>query len=434
MNLSAMDNDGKPVDWWFMYKVSGKSKTKAGKKVPGLTGAEYIYFDANGSSNGKLVKPSDVVTKNGALPNTLNQLYTKTGPATEHLGWFFYNDEDPITGKTNDSLGHTKGVLAFDFSSKTAFWLVQSTPKFPNKDAYEFPGSGLPNAQTLLCITLDSDDIAKSIANQMYTAQQPNVYWKSPVPSDLVHLPNDPRYLLMEGHVVAGNSPFSGSLPFTSKAGMKFMSIAKNKYWGNDFYNDLVGPTLHDNLDVETWTHATMPPSLQSDKIHTVIDMTGIDLNPLGYDICWPESDDHAKLAISAKSESTHFVCVGDINFTLAMRKRSGGTVAFQCEPLYQGISSILTGVCTHLKTGSKAATQQLDIAKPGALPADPAVKTTAAAYDSGSLRPDGAQPRKRAGRPSIRKPAPKRKAATKRKAPAKKTKKAKKAKRKTRS
>ena len=348
-----------------------------------------------------------------------------SGPATEQLGWFFYNDEDPLTGKTDGVLGHTKGVLAYDFSSDTAFWLVQSTPKFPeSKTAYEFPNTGLPNAQTLLCIRLQNCDASRAIANQMYSAQQPHVFLASPLPAHLVHIPNDPRVQLMEGHVVQGNSPFAATVPFLSKAGMKFTSIAKNRYWGLDFYNDLVGPTLHNNLDVETWTHGTTPPSLQSDKVHTVVDMTGIDLTPLGYDYVWPEADDHAKLAISAASEATRFICVGDINFTLSMRKRSGGTVAFQCDPLWQGISSILTGVSTHLKTGSKAATQQVDMITPEKMPADPAVKVTMAAYKSGSLRPDGAKvtPRKKAAGRSAARKTVKRKAATKRKSPAKKT------------
>jgi len=304
MELSAVDNQGKSVDWWFMYKISGKAKTKAGGNVPGLTGAEYIYFDSTEGSSAKLIMSPDVVTKNGALPNTLDALYTEPGAATQHLGWFFYNDEDPLTGKTTDVLGHTKGVLAFDLSTDTGFWLVQSTPKFPPKGDYSFPDTGLPNAQTLLCVSLENADTSRLIANQMFAAQQPQVYLASPTPSDLVGKLNDPRLQLMTGKTVEGNSPFAGSLPFYSKAGVKFTSIAKNKYWGLDFYNDLVGPSLHEDLDVETWTHGTMPPALDSDKIHTVVDMTGIDLASLGHDIVWPESDDHAKLAISARSEA----------------------------------------------------------------------------------------------------------------------------------
>jgi hypothetical protein len=62
MNLRAMNNDGTAVDWWFMYKISGKSKTKAGAKIPRLTGAEYVYFDSSEGSSAKLIRPNDLVT------------------------------------------------------------------------------------------------------------------------------------------------------------------------------------------------------------------------------------------------------------------------------------------------------------------------------------------------------------------------------------
>jgi deoxyribonuclease II len=351
MPLSTMDDAGKPVDWWFMYKVAGKSKTTGGIKV---TGTEYVYFDANVPGTGKLTLSPHHVDKDGALPNTLKPLYT---PGT--AGWFFYNDENPINGSVNGTRGHTKGVLAFDLASDSAFWLVQSTPKFPPKGSYGFPKTGMPNAQTLLCITLKDAGVARAIANQMFACQQPNVYLASAIPAELKNQPNDPRVLLMGNQVIKGTSPAASAVPFLSKAGLKFTSIAKNKYWGLDFYNDLVGPKLHDDLDVETWEHGTTPPSLDNDKIHTVVDMKGIDLAPLGIGISWPEPDDHAKLAISARSEQDHFVCIGDINFTVSMRKRSGGTVAFKCEPLWSSISQTLVGVTTHLKKGSRAAKLQ---------------------------------------------------------------------------
>ncbi len=366
MQLSAMDDNGKPVDWWFAYKVAGKSEASetdtAKATLPGgggVKGTEYVYFDANSPQDGKLTLSSCRFDNNGALPNTLNPLYTEPGLSTQHLGWFFYNDENPINGSVNGSRGHTKGVLAFDMGTNSGFWLIQSTPKFPLKGKYGFPATGMPNAQTLLCITLPDADTARRIAAQMFAAQQPNVYLASTVPVDLESSPNDPRVLLMKNQIITGNSPVTSIIPFNSKGGVKFTSIAKNKYWGLDFYNDLVGPTLKENLDVETWGHAKVPQPLDSDKIHTVVDMAGIDLNPLGYSICWPEANDHAKLAISARSESVHFICVGDINFTVPMEKRSGGTVAFQCEALWSSISSVLVGVTTHLKAGSKAETLQ---------------------------------------------------------------------------
>lgn len=356
MKLSAYDDQNNPVDWWFMYKVSGKSTTNSGTKV---LGTEYVYFDSNTPADGRLVLSPCHVDQDGALPNTLQQAYTEPGASTQHMGWFFYNDENPITGQTNGVRGHTKGVLAFDLSTDTAFWLIQSTPKFPPKGQYGFPNTGRPNAQTLLCVTLKDADTAQSIAKQMFAAQQPNVYLASAVPPDMAQEPNDPRVKLLQNQVASGNTPLQVVTPFYSLGGVKFLSMAKNPSWGLDFYNDLVGPTLHDNLDVETWEHDPTPPSLQSDKIHTVVDMKGIDLHPLDIDMSWPEPDDHAKLCISARSEADHYVCVGDINFTIAQRKRGGGTVAFQCEALWSSLSAVLVGVTTHLKPGSKAAKAQ---------------------------------------------------------------------------
>ncbi len=352
MPLGAMDENGNPIDWWFMYKVAGKATTSDGSKV---SGTEYVYFDANTPDSGKLALSPHHVDRDGALPNTLAQVYGAAAAADKHLGWFFYNDENPINGQVVGSRGHTKGVLAFDLGSDAAFWLVQSTPKFPPKGSYGFPKTGMPNAQTLLCITLENAGVAQTLAKQMFTAQQPNVYLASAIPVDLANEPNDARAKLMQDQVASGSTPVQVVIPFRSRGGQKFMAMAKNKTWGLDFYNDLVGPALHENLDVETWEHDPTPPSLQSDKIHTVVDMKAVDLGPLGIPIAWPEPDDHAKLAISARSEQVHFVCVGDINFTIAQRKRGGGTVAFQCEALWRSISAILQGVTTHPKKGGGA-------------------------------------------------------------------------------
>jgi deoxyribonuclease-2 len=428
--LSAVDEKGQPVDWWFMYKVAGKSTTSDGAKGPTLdgkkvNGTEYIYFDANTPGTGNLVLSPDTVDVSGALPNTLNQIYNSTNG---NLGWYFYNDENPINNKVNGDRGHTKGVVAFDLETNSGFWLIQSTPKFPPKGKYGFPKTGMSNAQTLLCITLESADVAQSIAKQQYVAQQPNVYLQSDIPAALKSQPNDARVKLMQNQVASGNTPMHCVIPFNSKGGTKFMAIAKNKYWGLDFYNDLVGPTLSENLDVETWEHDPVPPPEDSDKQHTVVDMKAINLKALGIDLAWPEEDDHAKLAISARSEATHYVCVGDINYTIAQRKRGGGTVAFQCEALWAGISSILEGVSVFPKV--RAGTTKAPAKKPSAKKT-PAKKTpakkTPAKKKPAAKKPVTKKPaaRKTTARKTVKKPAAKKtaaKKATTRKPAAKKT------------
>jgi deoxyribonuclease-2 len=350
MAIGAQNNDGEPVDWWFLYKVAGSSTTSDGGKKPTLNGkpvagTEYVYFDSNTPGNGILSLSSETVDKNGALVNTLSQLYGADAASNERLGWFFYNDEDPITGKVNSERGHTKGVLAFDLASNTAFWLIQSTPLFPLKGAYGFPRTGEPNAQTMLCITLQDATVSQAIAKQMFVAQQPNVYLASSIPTDLANEPNDARVKLIQNQVAAGSTPVQVVIPFCSLAGTKFMAIAKNRTWDLDFYNDLVGPTLCENLDVETWEHDPTPPPADSDKTHDVVAMKEIDLQPIGIDLGWSEEDDHAKLAISAPTETLHYVRVGDLNYTMAQRKRGGGTVAFQSEALWKSLMDIFSTV-----------------------------------------------------------------------------------------
>jgi hypothetical protein len=52
--------------------------------------------------------------------------------------------------------------------------------------------------------------------------------------------------------------------------------------------------------------------------------------------VAWPETHDHAKWGISTHS---NWVCVGDINRMISQRKRGGGTIAFQNEILWRGLS-----------------------------------------------------------------------------------------------
>jgi len=363
--LNAIGDDGKAVDWWFMYKVSSQSETPDDVKV---NGTEYVYFDASQSKSAgsklgySLHKVSD---KAGALYGTLSQLYG-AGATNKSLGFFFYNDEVP-GGKVNGSRGHTKGMLAFDLSTNTAVWLIVSTPKFPAQTAYQYPPTGEKMAQTLLCISLKDADAAQQIAKQMRVAHQPNVY-KGKLPDGLDTA--DPRYQLIKNTVATGNTPVHSAVPFQSRAGEKFNSMAKNKYWGLDFYNDLVGPTLKEGLEVETWEHDPQPRNLEADKIHKIVTVASVDLHPLGQKISWANAFDHAKLAISDEkqehdpTDTARYVCVGDINFTKAMEKRGGGTVAFLCPPLWTSLSEILE---TTPPTGApkKAAAKKKPAKKP---------------------------------------------------------------------
>ena len=329
MSVSALDENGKSVDWFFIYKVPQLS---GGPDSATTTGYEYVYYD---SAIDKLAAQKQVIDKSpyvlnsdkGALNLTLDSVF-KSPTAT--TGWILYNDEKPdvIPGKDNSSLGHTKGVLAFDTKSKTGYWLLHSWPKFtdPDEKADPTPMYG----QTYLCLSLTLD-VIEQIAAQMTDHQQPQTYHPRlanlPTTSPIVKLsqPLSPK--------VTGNASV---LDLKTIAGMSFKVIAKNREWNQDFWNGLVGPTLGFDMDVETWIRGSIPPVADTDGIHKTYDIKYINLGPLGIHVAWPETHDHAKWGITTHS---NWVCVGDINRMISQRKRGGGTIALQNEALWRGLA-----------------------------------------------------------------------------------------------
>jgi len=329
MKISALDENGKAADWWFMYKVP---KLSPGSNSDQSTGYEYVYYDPH------LTKELDSATKykspylinqgKGALNNTLNSIFKKPSPTT---GWILYNDEMPSSAKGTDNgnLGHTKGVIAFDTQSKSAFWLLHSWPLFADPKASKDPTPIY--GQTYLCLSLDMATASK-IAAQMAHYQEPQSYLCR-IPSSLSK--SDPLYALSQR--LNPNPPKGTSvLELKSSGGMPFKVIAKNRQWNGDFWNDLVGVTLKSNIDVETWIRGPIPPITDSDGIHKTFDIKYINLGSMGAHWAWPETSDHAKWAITTQND---WVCVGDINRMISQRKRGGGTVAFQDATLWNALS-----------------------------------------------------------------------------------------------
>jgi deoxyribonuclease-2 len=335
MAISALDENGKPVDWWFVYKVpeisgSGSSSAK---------GYEYVYYDPQA---GKVVtSPYQLSADKGALDLTLDALFKNPSETT---GWILYNDEFPDEAKSspsqadNGSLGHTKGVLGFDTETKSALWLLHSWPKFamPGVKLMPTPKYG----QTYLCVTIDLDT-ARAIASVMLDHQEPQVFSSSRVPKSLDA--TDPLRLLTEtiNPNAAGDSHV---LDFHSRGGTAFKLIAKNRKWGGDFWNQLVGPALGVCMDVETWIRGAIPSEHDSDAPgalnlkgkEEVCDIKSIDLTPLGAPWKWSETKDHAKWGIGVEAD---WVCVGDINRMVSQEKRGGGAIAFQDPGLWTALA-----------------------------------------------------------------------------------------------
>ena len=165
----------------------------------------------------------------------------------------------------------------------------------------------------------------------MIIHQEPQVYY-----SNVANLAkDDPLYLLTER---SDSKPAGDSnvIKLRTVGGMDFMVLAKNREWNKDFWNDFVGPTLEDDMDDETWIRGPIPPVADSDGIHKTFDIKYINLGFMGVHWAWPETHDHAKWGITLHKP---WGCVGDINRMISQRKRGGGTIAFQNQMLWQGLS-----------------------------------------------------------------------------------------------
>jgi len=322
MDVSALDENGKPIDWWFIYKVPQLTQDAASDSACGY---EYVYFDANSL---KAVKSPNLLNRNeGALNLTLNSVFRNPGAST---GWILYNDEMPVVanGKDSGEFGHTKGVLAYDSGTKSAFWLLHSWPKFAA------PGSvGMPTpeyGQTFLCITL-SLDTAHQIAAQMANHQEPQCF----LPRAVGLSDTDPLMALTKPYNPKPPAA-ADALDCQSKGGLNFKVFAKNREWNQDFWNGYVGPQLGADMDVETWIRGKIPPVADTDGIHKTFDIKFINMGPLGAHWAWPETHDHAKWGITTTG---NWICVGDINRMISQRNRGGGTIAFQNQLLWQALS-----------------------------------------------------------------------------------------------
>lgn len=322
MTISPLDENGKAVDWWFIYKVP---KLTQDAQSDSAAGYEYVYFDANATQVEK--SPNRLDQGKGALNLTLNSVFKKPAATT---GWILYNDEKPADAPGGDdaNLGHTKGVIAFDTASGSAFWLLHSWPKYADPGA---PGMPTPMfGQTFICISLDIAT-ANKLAAQMAIFQEPQTY----LPRADALSKSDALFALTRP-LPPSPPPGTNVLDCKSRGGMAFKVLAKNRQWGKDFWNGFVGPALAADMDVETWIRGPIPPVADTDGIHKTFDIKFINLGPLGAHWAWPETQDHAKWGITTDSD---WICVGDINRMISQRKRGGGTIAFQNHVLWQALS-----------------------------------------------------------------------------------------------
>ncbi len=331
--------DGEAVDWWFAYKlphhVTEDPSTSVAVDEP-LDGFNYLYYTANNTS-GLCLSPNKLGAGAGALHNTLKLIFDSASSKPSSAGWLLYNDEKPQPAENDEDKGHCKGVLAFDFETNSAIWILHSTPRFPITGSSDFPPDEKIYAQTFLAITLKDVATANALAQQMLIQQDPQVYgyhWPGCAPTD--------RTATALKSLATGIPKTPAAKPssckFTSRGGQHFISIAKNRQWDRDFWIDLIGPTLDADVNIESWRRGKMPGTQDATAGLDVCDVGGIDLSSLSVNARWPYTRDHAKWA---SSQASDWVCVADINRQISQERRGGGGICFQHQELWSALSSI---------------------------------------------------------------------------------------------
>ena len=387
MTLSALDENGNPVDWWFAYKLpslplppvseeEAKSRNAEDLEIyeeainlsmGTAEGTEYLYCDATSPALPTALSSHTNILRSGALVNTIQQL-RYAAQYDQQVGWFSYNDEHPkhnyqpipSSPADNPGYGHSKGLLAFDLKTNSTFWMLHSWPCYPSISNLLIDSPSRLFGQTLLCVTLKDVATADAIARVFHSQSQPQIIdMNLPQTIEPAKYPN----LVQLAHDMPLGTgiplPLGSSTPsdttFLSRNGTGFRLFAKSKDWKvpatdkvqepRDLYSDLIGPTLGVNLEVETWQQGGESET-DSDNNHTTQDIQWIDLEPLGLKYAWNYLyHDHAKWAISRdadKQSETDWVIVADINRIDTQYKRGGVGIAFQNQALAHSLHSII--------------------------------------------------------------------------------------------
>jgi deoxyribonuclease-2 len=319
---SCLDSRGTNLDYWAVIKFPGSTN--------------FVFWDT--AANGGFQRPSVAVDEptSSALMVTLAQLYG----TNSKLAYAMYNDESP-NGATHESKAHSKGVLAFDVSKNSGFWLTHSLPRFPNSVA---DGLGsLPDstyAQHFFCVSIDRQGF-EDISRQM-AINGPSVY-DHKVPS--TSKASSPFEAWVSEELLSSRN--SSVVGISSKGGASMTSFAKSKTFGLDLWDSLVSSNIETDIIVQTWKNGdgiNFPSSCSSSGYeYQVMNLEEVQSQSFS----WKVTKDHSKWAVSCDS-TAKTVCFGDNNRQVSQTKRGGGAVCVQDESLWSAMNSItgLTEQC----------------------------------------------------------------------------------------
>ncbi|GKT33111.1 Deoxyribonuclease II like protein, partial [Aduncisulcus paluster] len=295
--IGCLDENGKSIDWFIAMKAPMLQDHSEEYVQDGFG---YTYLDVS-SKQFKFSPYSLQDSNGGALILTLSQIYGLSD--YDETVVIMYNDEHD-DGTSDSYKAHAKGVIAFDVSSGTGFWLVHSVPSFPHspftEDTYQYPDDEAIYGQSFLCMDVNADILNDTVSQYLYDIY-PSYYVKN--------LPTVGEQTLSEFYSIVSKVSHTTKstaelLPFSSRGGYNFLIFAKNRQWDGQLYDDFVSQYFLSNMMTETWMRPEYPPmcSNNSTVTYTIANVMDVDF---GDDLTWHYTKDHSKWAMKDERNDT---------------------------------------------------------------------------------------------------------------------------------
>uniref|UniRef100_A0A8D2ZJ44 deoxyribonuclease II n=1 Tax=Scophthalmus maximus TaxID=52904 RepID=A0A8D2ZJ44_SCOMX len=308
-DISCRNEAGEPVDWFIIYKLPRYKIGEVG------SGVDYMYLDS--SVETWQMSKFMINVSQGAIGNTLDQLYTGKAYKSNDSAYALYNDAPPVLDYVQ-GYGHTKGLLLFDHSQ--GFWLSHTIPHFPSfpERGYLYPSSGKVNGQTALCMTFQYEQFLQIAKQMVYLYPR---FYNCSVPvafsADLPQLAQ-----LCEGSKPAPASDKRVEQLLTIH-GDKFVSFVKSERFVDDIYTGWVAQVLGADLLVESWQRQghDLPSNCSLPK-HAM----NIKRIRLPGSVLFKSYNDHSKWCVSRVYED-EVTCLGDLNRERSQLRRGGGLI-----------------------------------------------------------------------------------------------------------
>ncbi|GMT12674.1 hypothetical protein PFISCL1PPCAC_3971, partial [Pristionchus fissidentatus] len=226
--------NGKQVDWFVAYKLPTAVLNANG-------GKNFVYADSDNPEWQLSRKTID--EEDSAIGSTVSQAYGNDSSSFVLM----YSDDGPAT-PVDSYRGHAKGVLVFDGS--TGFWLVHSVPNFPGLTSYIYPPTGFKFAQSFLCVSVATDNLAAIGEQLMFVQATP---FKSQLPEKFATKFPVLRTVLAKRSLPQSATVFSSTKHIQTEGGTAFHAYAKHKKYQKDLWHDLVALDMGVSLGVQTW-------------------------------------------------------------------------------------------------------------------------------------------------------------------------------------